>query len=199
MKDQEPWLNQYFYNCKSLNRAEVALGFKGVHEIKMFFKYTNNGVTQLQLKVLQLVKLLLSTERNLKLKKCFQPQQGQYKTIVTWKISPEEAIKNFNLLQITKTITGSLKSPRGIFSAYKNWFVNDDSLQFCNGTNKDVLSLITQRKNLSLVSSEFVPISWFPPLVVHMRRLLRDIWTKIGHEWNTKLSLVRQQSCWSGS
>ena len=58
------------------------------------------------------------------------------------------------------------------------WTVTDDSLQVCRGTNKDVETPITQRKILSLVSSVFDPIELFAPFSVHMRRLLKGIWTK---------------------
>ena len=65
------------------------------------------------------------------------------------------------------------------------WTVTDESLQVCRGTNKEVETPITQRKNLSLVSSVFDPIGLFaPPFNVHMRRLLKGIWTKNGHYWD---------------
>ena len=61
------------------------------------------------------------------------------------------------------------------------WTVTDDSLQVWRGTNKEVEALITQRKILSLVSSVFDLIGLFALFSVHMRQLLKGIWTKNGH------------------
>ena len=60
------------------------------------------------------------------------------------------------------------------------WTVTDDSLQVWRGTNKEVETLVTQMKILSLVSGVFDPIALFAPFSVHMRRLLKGIWTKNG-------------------
>ena len=60
----------------------------------------------------------------------------------------------------------------------------DDNLQVCRGTSKEVENPITQRKILSLVSSVFDPLGLFAPFSVHMRRLLKSIWTKIGQHWD---------------
>ena len=67
------------------------------------------------------------------------------------------------------------------------WTVTDDSLQVCRGTNKEVEAPITQRKILSLVSSVFDPIGLFAPFSVHMRRLLKGIWTKNGQHWDNEV------------
>ena len=67
------------------------------------------------------------------------------------------------------------------------WTVIDDSLQVCRGTNKEVEAPITQRKILSLVSSVFDPIGLFAPFRVHMRRLLKGIWTKNGQHWDSEV------------
>ena len=67
------------------------------------------------------------------------------------------------------------------------WTVTDDSLQVCRGTNKEVETPITQRKILSLVSSVFDPIGLFAPFSVHMRRLLKGIWTKNGQHWDNEV------------
>ena len=64
------------------------------------------------------------------------------------------------------------------------WTVTEDSLQVCRGTNKEVEAPITQRKILSLV---FDPIGLFAPFSVHMRRLLKDIWTKNRQHWDNKV------------
>ena len=66
------------------------------------------------------------------------------------------------------------------------WNVTDDSLQVCRGTNKEVEAPITQRKILSLVSSVFDPIGLFAPFSVHMRCLLKNIWTTNGKPWDNK-------------
>ena len=67
------------------------------------------------------------------------------------------------------------------------WTVTDDRLQVCRGTNKEVETPITQRKILSLVSSVFDPIGLFAPFSVHMRRLLKGIWTKNGQHWDNEV------------
>ena len=67
------------------------------------------------------------------------------------------------------------------------WTVIDDNLQVCRGTNKEVENPITQRKILSLVSSVFDPIGVFAPFSVHMRRLLKGIWTKNGQHWDKEV------------
>ena len=67
------------------------------------------------------------------------------------------------------------------------WTVTDDSLQLCRGTNKEVETPITQKKILSLVSSVFNPIGLFAPFSVHMRRVLKSLWTKNGQHWDNEV------------
>ena len=67
------------------------------------------------------------------------------------------------------------------------WTIIDDSLQVCRGTSKEVETPITQRKILSLVSSVFDPLGLFAPFSVHMRRLLKSIWTKNGQHWDNSV------------
>ena len=67
------------------------------------------------------------------------------------------------------------------------WTITDDSLQVCRGTSKKVETSITQRKILSLVSSVFDPLGLFAPFSVHMRRLLKSIWTKNGQHWDNSV------------
>ena len=69
------------------------------------------------------------------------------------------------------------------------WTVTDDSLQVSRGTNKEVETLITQWKILSLVSSVFDQIGLFAPFSVHMRRLLKGIWTKNRQHWGNEVEL----------
>ena len=57
------------------------------------------------------------------------------------------------------------------------------------GTNKEVEAPITQKKIMSLVSSVFDPIGLFAPFSVHMRRLLKGIWTKNGQHWDNEVEL----------
>ena len=67
------------------------------------------------------------------------------------------------------------------------WAIIDDSLQVCRGTSKKVETPIPQRKILSLVSSVFDPLGLFAPFSVHMRRLLKSIWTKNGQHWDNSV------------
>ena len=67
------------------------------------------------------------------------------------------------------------------------WTVIDDSLQVCRGANKEFEAPITQKKILSLVSSVFDLIGLFAPFSVHMRRLLKGIWTKNGQHWDNEV------------
>ena len=73
------------------------------------------------------------------------------------------------------------------------WTVIDDSLQVCRGTNKEVHAPITQKKIFSLISSVFDPIGLFPPFSVHMRRLLRGIWTKNGQHWDNEVESSEEE------
>ena len=67
------------------------------------------------------------------------------------------------------------------------WTVTDNSLQVCRGTNKEVEAPITQRMILSLVSSVTDPIGLFALFSVHMRRLVKGIWTKNGQHWDSEV------------
>ena len=73
------------------------------------------------------------------------------------------------------------------------WTVTDDSLQVCRGTNKETETPKTQRKILSLVSSVFDPIGLFAPFSVHMRRLLKSIWTKNGQHWDNEVEPTEEK------
>ena len=64
------------------------------------------------------------------------------------------------------------------------WTITDDSLKVCGGTSKEVENPITQGKILTLVSSVFDPLGLFAPFSVHMRRLLKSIWTNNGQHWD---------------
>ena len=67
------------------------------------------------------------------------------------------------------------------------WTGTDDSLQLFRGTNKEGEAPITKRKILSLVSLVFDPIWLFAPFSVHMRRLLKSIWTKNGQNYDNEV------------
>ena len=68
-----------------------------------------------------------------------------------------------------------------------HWTITHDSLQFCRGTSKEVENPITQGKILSLVSLVFDPLGLFAPFSVHMRLLLKRIWTKNGQHWDNSV------------
>ena len=95
---------------------------------------------------------------------------------------PEDlkSISNMKQVEVETNVEGSLVL--GL-----QWTVTDDSLQVCRGTNKEVETPISQRKDLSLVSSLFDPIGLFAPFIVHMRRLLKSIWTKNGQHWDNEV------------
>ena len=67
------------------------------------------------------------------------------------------------------------------------WTIIDESLQVCRDTSKEVETPITQRKILFLVSSVFDPLGLFATFSVHMRRLLKSIWTKNGQRWDNSV------------
>ena len=73
------------------------------------------------------------------------------------------------------------------------WTIIDDSLQVCRGTSKEVENAITQRKILSLIASVFVPLGLFAPFSVHVRRLLKSIWTKNGQHWDNSVELNEEE------
>ena len=66
------------------------------------------------------------------------------------------------------------------------WTIIDYGLQVCRGTSKKVETPITQRKISPIVSSVFDPLGLFAPFSVHMRRLLKSIWTKNGQHLETQ-------------
>ena len=93
-----------------------------------------------------------------------------------------EAISNMKQLEVELNTEGT--SVLGL-----QWTFIDDTPNVCRGTNKKVEAPITQRKILSFVSSVFDPIGLFAPFSVHMRRLLKSIWTKNGQHWDTEVEL----------
>ena len=74
------------------------------------------------------------------------------------------------------------------------WTIIDDSLEVCRGTSKEVENPITQRKILSLVSSVFDLLGQFAPFSVHMRRLLKCIWTKMENIGTTQWNLTKKRT-----
>ena len=113
--------------------------------------------------------------------------------------TPEEAIEVLSQLrhllsllgfQLTKWISNSdkvLPKTEGCSVLGLQWTVNDDSLQVCRGTNREVEVPITQRKILSLLPSVFDPIGLFASFSVSMRRILKGIWTKKGQHWDNQV------------
>ena len=73
------------------------------------------------------------------------------------------------------------------------WTVTDDSLQVCKCTSKEVETSITRRKNISLVYSLFDPLGLFAPSSVHMRRLLKSIWTKNGQHSDNSVQTNKEE------
>ena len=67
------------------------------------------------------------------------------------------------------------------------WTVTGDNLQVCRGTNKKVETPIAQRKILQLLPSVPDPIGLLAPFSIHMRRLLKRIWTKNGQHWENEM------------
>ena len=100
---------------------------------------------------------------------------------------------------VTKAISDDLKSisttkqvelepnTEGSSELGLQWTVSGDNPQVCRGTNKEFEAPITQSKILSIVSSVFDPIGLFAPFSVHMRRLLKSIWTENGQHWNNEV------------
>ena len=65
--------------------------------------------------------------------------------------------------------------------------VTNDSLQMCRGTNEEVEAPITQRKILSLVSSECERIGLFAPFRAQMRLILKSIRIRNGQHWDNEV------------
>ena len=69
----------------------------------------------------------------------------------------------------------------------RQWNVNNDTLEVCRGTDKEVPNRITQWRLLSFVASVFDPLGLFAPLTMRMRILLKTIWAKSGQQWDDKI------------
>ena len=95
------------------------------------------------------------------------------------KAEPEDLKSIGNTKQVEVEANTERSSALGL-----QWTINDDSNPVGRGSNKEVETPKTQRKILSLVFSVFHPIGLFAPLSVHMRRLLKGIWTKNGQHWD---------------
>ena len=127
------------------------------------------------IEVFNLLQLLLS-QHGFELKKWISNNDAVTEAI------PEDlkSISNTKQVEVEPNTEGS--SVLGL-----QWTVIDDRLQVCRCTNKEVEAPKTQRKILSLVSSVFDPIGLFVPFSVHMRRLLKGIWTKNGQHWDNEV------------
>ena len=75
------------------------------------------------------------------------------------------------------------------------WTIIDDNQQLCRGTSKEVETPINQRNILSLFSSVFDYLGLFAPFSVHMRRLLKSIWTKNGQHWDKSVEPNEEEEC----
>ena len=127
------------------------------------------------IKVFNQLKPLLS-QHGFELKKCIRKKEAVTEAI------PEYLKSIINTKQVELEPNTEGFSVLGL-----QWTVTDDSLQVCKGTNKEVELPISQRKILSLVSSVFDPIGLFAPFSVHMRQLLKSIWTKNGQHWDNEV------------
>ena len=118
----------------------------------------------------------LLSQHGFELKKCISNKDAVTEAI------PEDlkSVSNTKQVEVEPSTEGS--SVLGL-----QWTVTGDSRQVCRGTNKEVEIPITQRKILLLVSSVFDPIGLFAPFSVHMRRLLKGIWTKNGQHWDNEV------------
>ena len=72
------------------------------------------------------------------------------------------------------------------------WTANDDSLQVCRVTNEEIEAMVSSEALLTMVSSVFDPIGLFALFIVHMRPLLKSIWTKMGNIGTKKWSLMNK-------
>ena len=57
----------------------------------------------------------------------------------------------------------------------------------CRGISNKVDIPINHRTILALVSSAFDQFRLFSPFIVHIRRLLKSIWTKNGQHWDKEV------------
>ena len=65
--------------------------------------------------------------------------------------------------------------------------VDNDTLEVCRGTDKEVPNKISQRAVLSFVASVFEPSGLFVPFTMRMRILLKTIWAKSRQQWDDKI------------
>ena len=142
---------------------------------------------------------------------------------IKWAETPEKAIKVFKQLQpllweygfeLKKWSTNSDVVTNAIPEDFSNtkqvevgpgeesssvlglqWTITDGSLKVCRGTSKEVENPITQR---NLLSSVFDPLGLFAPFSVHMRRLLKSIWTKNGRHWDNSVESNEEEEFWNG-
>ena len=130
------------------------------------------------------IKSVETPEEAIKVFKQLQPLLSKYGFDLKKWITNSDVVNNAipeDLRSISKTKHVEVEpSQEGSSVLGLRWTITDDSLQVCRGTRKEVETPITQRKILSLVSPVFDPLGLFAPFSVHMRRLLKSIWTKNG-------------------
>ena len=68
------------------------------------------------------------------------------------------------------------------------WTVDRDSLEICQGADKEVPQVITQQVVLAHVSSVFDPLGLVSPFSDRTRLLLKKIWSTHGQEWDEELT-----------
>ena len=137
------------------------------------------------------IKSVETTEEAIKVFKQLQPLLSKHGFELKKWIANSDAVTNAipeDLRSISNTKQVEVEpSKEGSSVLGLQWTITDDSLQFCRGTSKEVETPITQRKILSLVSSVFDPLGLFVTFSVHMRRLLKSIWTKNGQQWDNSV------------
>ena len=131
------------------------------------------------------------TEEAIKVFKQLQPLLSKHGFELKKWIANSDVVTNAipeDLRSISKTKQVEVEpSQEGSSVLGLQWTIINDSLQVCRGTSKKVETPITQKKVLSLVSSVFDPLGLFAPFSVHMRRLLKSIWTKNGQHWDNSV------------
>ena len=137
------------------------------------------------------IKTVETTEKAIKVFKQLQPLLSKHGIELKKWITNSDVVTTAipeDLRSISKTKQVEVEpSQEGSSVLGLQWTITNDSLQVFRGTSKKAETSITQRKILSLVSSVFDPLGLFAPFSVHMRRLLKSIWSKNGQHWDNSV------------
>ena len=68
------------------------------------------------------------------------------------------------------------------------WNVDNDILDFCRGSDKDVSHKVTQRNMFPFVASMFDPLRLFAPFTMRFRVPMQTVWVKSGQQWLEKVT-----------